>query len=319
NAPAAKEHKKTIAETMLELEEVDKDLYQSKKLWIPVSGKKAFGGNIIGLALRAATMTVSNEFQAHSLHSYFLSTAGPDAPVMFHVDRIRDGNSICTRSVTARQQGKDIYICTVSFQVPRPDAPNHYDPMPDVPHHSVLKTYEESMQSYIEDSSTPKSLTRYFKVMLNEPVPHDFKFTNRQTFKDFMNPPASKQQSFWIRCKGQLGDDLALHQSVLAYESDVNLLDTTAVTYGGSWLANVGPDPIIKTILSVDHSMWFHCPFRADEWMLYVCDSTRYGSNRGLVFGRIYKEDGTLAVTVAQEGTVKLRDSDSSTAVVQSK
>ncbi|KAF9348153.1 Acyl-CoA thioesterase 8 [Mortierella sp. AD094] len=291
NAPTVRDHEKTVAETMLELEEVDKDLYQSKKLWIPVGGKKAFGGNIIGLALRAATMTVSKEFQAHSLHSYFLLSAGPEAPVMFHVDRVRD--------------------------VPRPNSPSHYAPMPDVPHHSVLKTNEEAMQSYMEDPSTPKSLARYFKVMLNEPIPHDFKFTNRQTFKDFMNPPASKQQCFWIRCKGQLGEDLALHQSVLAYESDVNLLDTTTVAYGGSWLSNVGPDPIIKTILSVDHSMWFHCPFRADEWMLYVCDSARYGSDRGLVFGRIYKEDGTLAVTVAQEGTIKLRDG--STTVVQSK
>ncbi|KAG0223354.1 peroxisomal long-chain acyl-CoA thioesterase 1 [Mortierella sp. GBAus27b] len=303
----------TIIETMLDLEEIDRDLYRSKKLWVPLGARGVFGGNVVGQALVAATNTVSTEYSVHSLHSYFLLPGDPTTPILYHVERVRDGKSYCTRTVRATQRGNNIFVCTASFQVPRPEALKHQYPMPDVPHHSTLESQEDLIKGLIDNPKIPKQITELLKLQLKEPVALDFKDTKRHTLKELMDPPVRTEQSFWIKCKGQLGDALALHQCVVAYGSDHNLLNTVPLAHGSTWFTRRGPKSSVTMMASLDHSMWFHSPFRADEWMLYVCETPRSGDDRGLTFGRIYKEDGTLAVSVAQEGVVRMH-SDSSAA-----
>ncbi|KAG0205540.1 Acyl-CoA thioesterase 8 [Mortierella sp. GBA30] len=295
----------TIIETMLDLEEIDKDLYRSKNLWAPMGARGVFGGNVVGQALVAATNTVSKEFSVHSLHSYFLVPGDHTTPILYHVERVRDGRSYCTRTVTATQRGHNVFVCTASFQVPRPSAVSHQYPMPDVPHHSELRSQEDLIRGLIENPKIPENLTEFLKLRLEE------------TLRDMVYPSARTEQAFWIRCKGKLGDALALHQCVVAYGSDHNLLTTVPLAHGSTWFSDTSKHPKIRMMASLDHSMWFHCPFRADEWMLYVCESPRSGCDRGLTFGRIYKEDGTLAVSVAQEGVVRLQAVAPSEATVE--
>ncbi|KAG0261172.1 Acyl-CoA thioesterase 8 [Mortierella polycephala] len=294
----------TIIEAMLDLEEIDKDLYRSKNLWLPMGARGVFGGNVVGQALVAATNTVSSNYSVHSLHSYFLLPGDHSIPILYQVERVRDGKSYCTRTVTAKQRGKNIFVCTASFQVPAPNAPSHQYPMPDVPHHSTLPSQEELIQSMIDSPKVPSKFTDILKLRLEEPVALDFKDTRKHSLKDITDPPKRTEQSFWIKSKGKLGDALALHQCVVAYGSDHNLLGTVPLAHGATWFSRQGR---IAMMASLDHSMWFHCPFRADEWMLYVCETPRSGCDRGLTFGRIYKEDGTLAVSVAQEGVVRFK------------
>ncbi|KAF9932632.1 Acyl-CoA thioesterase 8 [Mortierella alpina] len=307
----------TSIELMLDLEEIDKDLYRSKKLWVPMGARGVFGGNVVGQALVAATNTVSTDFSVHSLHSYFLLPGDPTVPILYHVERVRDGRSYSTRTVTATQRGQNVFVCTASFQVPRPGAPSHQYPMPDVPHHSALSSQEDLIQKLIENPKIPEHLKAFLKLRLEEPVALDFKDTSQQTIKDMVHPSARTEQAFWIRCKDNLGDALALHQCVVAYGSDHNLLTTAPLAHGSTWFSDSSKHPKIRMMASLDHSMWFHCPFRADEWMLYVCESPRSGCDRGLTFGRIYKEDGTLAVSVAQEGVVRLQSVKPSAAVIE--
>ncbi|KAG0082780.1 Acyl-CoA thioesterase 8 [Podila epicladia] len=297
----------TIIESMLDLEEIDKDLYRSKRLWLPRGARGVFGGNVVGQALVAATNTVSDKYSVHSLHSYFLLPGDPTIPILYQVDRVRDGKSYCTRTVTAKQRGKGIFVCTASFQVPAPNALSHQYPMPDVPHHSTLPSQEELIQSMIDSPKVPEAFTQTLKLRLQEPVALEFKDTQKHSLKDITDPPKRTQQMFWIKSKGKLGDALALHQCVVAYGSDHNLLGTVPLAHGATWFSRGSSSSRIAMMASLDHSMWFHCPFRADEWMLYVCESPRSGCDRGLTFGRIYKEDGTLAVSVAQEGVVRLK------------
>ncbi|KAF9178009.1 Acyl-CoA thioesterase 8 [Haplosporangium sp. Z 767] len=291
---------------MLDLEEIDKDLYRSKNLWLPMGARGVFGGNVVGQALVAATNTVSSNYSVHSLHSYFLLPGDHSIPILYQVERVRDGKSYCTRTVTAKQRGKNIFVCTASFQVPAPNAPSHQYPMPDVPHHSTLPSQEELIRSMIDSPKVPSNFADILKLRLEEPMALDFKDTRKHSLKDITDPPKRMEQSFWIKSKGKLGDALALHQCVVAYGSDHNLLGTVPLAHGATWFSKQGR---IAMMASLDHSMWFHCPFRADEWMLYVCETPRSGCDRGLTFGRIYKEDGTLAVSVAQEGVVRFKTS----------
>ncbi|KAF9096229.1 Acyl-CoA thioesterase 8 [Mortierella sp. AM989] len=302
---------RTIIETMLDLEEIDKDLYRSKTLWRPMGARGVFGGNVVGQALVAAINTVSSDYSVHSLHSYFLMAGDNTIPILYQVDRVRDGKSYCARTVTAKQRGKNIFVCTASFQVPAPNTLSHQYPMPDVPHHSTLPSHEQLLQAMIDSPKIPEKFTEVLKMRLAEPLALEFKDTHKRTLKEFINPSKRTEQMFWMKCKGSLGDVLAFHQCVVAYGSDHNLLGTVPLAHGASWYARKGPAPKITMMASLDHSMWFHCPFRADEWMLYVCESPRSGCDRGLAFGRIYTEDGTLAVSIAQEGVVRMEPDES--------
>ncbi|KAF8949613.1 Acyl-CoA thioesterase 8, partial [Entomortierella lignicola] len=250
-----------------------------------------------------------------SLHSYFLLPGDNSIPILYHVDRVRDGKTYCTRTVTAKQRGKNIFVCTASFQVPAPNALQHQYPMPDVPHYSTLPSHEDFLKALIDNPKVSEKYTEVIKLRLAEPIALEFKDIKKQSINDYASPEKTTEQMFWMKSKGKLGDALAFHQCVVAYGSDHNLLGTVPLAHGATWhflrrsTATAGPK--IAMMASLDHSMWFHCPFRADEWLLYVCETPRSGCDRGLTFGRIYKEDGTLAVSVAQEGVVRMERPDS--------
>ncbi|KAF9584553.1 Acyl-CoA thioesterase 8 [Lunasporangiospora selenospora] len=261
-----------------------------------MSSVRAPGGNIVGQALAAAIRTVPAEFLAHSLHSNFIKTAESLKPITYEVERAHDGKSYCLRIVRAKQEESNIFICTVSFQVPRSDAPSHFFPMPEVPHHEGLASQDDFVKSLINDPNIPAP-----------PLVMDFKDVRPLTTKDLIQTDPRTQQMFWIRCKDKLDDTLGMQQCAVAYGSDHNLLNTALLAHGASWFETFTSKTTIFIMASLDHSMWFHCPFRADEWMLYVCEAPRTGSDRALVTGKIYKEDGTLAVTVVQEGAFRFQ------------
>ncbi|KAG0285153.1 Acyl-CoA thioesterase 8, partial [Dissophora globulifera] len=260
-------------------------------------------GNIVGQALNAAIKTVPSQFSVHSFHSYFLLAGNDSTPIVYQVERLRDGKSYCTRSVKAVQGGKSIYICMASFQALPPYALGHQYPMPDVPHHSTLPSQDVLMKALIDSDEYPENVRQLMAFRMQEDS-MDFKATEPQTLKEFFKPPASTQQSFWFRCKSQLGDESALHQCVIAFASDYHLPLTVLLAHGSNWVSKEGG---VAMMASLDHSVWFHSSARGDEWMLYVCESPHSGFDRGLVIGRIYKEDGTLAASVVQEGVFRLQ------------
>jgi acyl-CoA thioesterase II len=254
--------------------------------------QRVFGGQVAGQALVAAGRTVAGETSnhayrsVHSLHAYFLRPGDPTVPILYEVDRIRDGRSFTTRRVVAIQHGKAIFNLSASFQVAE-EGPSHQLQMPDVPDPETLPTFRERMAPFAEQ------LGDWFE----RPRPIDIRYVG-----DFVRgPTASAQpprQQVWMRADGKLPDDPLLHDCVVAYASDMTLLDTTilphAEDYGGNGF-----------IASLDHAMWFHRPFRADEWLLYDQLSPTAAGGRGLATGTIYRRDGGLVVSVVQEGLIR--------------
>ncbi|KAJ3322329.1 Acyl-CoA thioesterase 8 [Blyttiomyces sp. JEL0837] len=317
--------------TALELETIDTDLFRSPsdRLWKPTGARGVFGGQIIGLALSAAVKTVPHDFVVHSFHCYFLLAGQSSLPILFTVERIRDGRSFVTRRVTAKQNGKSIFMCSCSFQIPEQSALDHQHPMPKVPQpeelarqvnffefisakkavvvkHIVLlssHSNEELLKSVIDNPKTPAKLSKYFELRLQEPFPVEFKpCTPPMRLRQIIQPEKTEpKQMVWMRAKGRLPDDLKFHQCVAAYTSDHYLLNTSLLIHG----VNSFSDPQVTMIASLDHAIWFHAPFRADDWLLYEMESTRTAGGRGLCLGRVYTRDGTLVMSAAQEGVIR--------------
>jgi acyl-CoA thioesterase-2 len=240
-----------IIET-LDLEEIELNHYLATS---PNEGwQRVYGGQVIGQALVAASRTVSTDRSAHSLHGYFLRAGDTDIPILYKVDRIRDGKSFTTRRVVAVQRGQAIFTMSISFQVDEGGL-NHQFDMPDVPGPDDLQTEDEIRQ--VQSKNWPKEFQDSFsgssaiQVKPIEPI-------------DLLNPkPAEPVQRCWMRCGDKLPDDPRIHQCVLAYLSDWSLLDTATRPHAVSFMQdNV-------QVASLDHAMWFHRPFRADEWLLY--------------------------------------------------
>jgi acyl-CoA thioesterase-2 len=249
--------------------------------------QRVFGGQVAGQALVAAARTVEPGRAVHSLHAYFLRPGDPTVPILYEVDRIRDGRSFTTRRVVAIQHGKAIFNLQSSFQV-HEDGLEHQAPMPDTPAPDDLPGFEERMGPYKE------MLGDYF----TRPRPIDMRHVD-------WNPPDRSEplpphQRVWLRADGRLPDDPVLHTCVLTYASDMTLLDTALLPHGGSWRA---ADVFMA---SLDHAMWFHRPFRADEWLLYSQDTPTASEGRGLGRGLIFTQDGRLAVSVVQEGLIRV-------------
>jgi acyl-CoA thioesterase-2 len=247
--------------------------------------QRVFGGQVAGQALVAASRTVEPGRVVHSLHAYFLRPGDPTVPILYEVDRIRDGRSFTTRRVVAIQHGRAIFNLQASFQVPE-DGLSHQAPMPDTPPADELPDFRERMGPYAE------ALGDWF----HQPRPIDMRYVD-------WNPPDRREalppfQRVWLRADGSLPDDPVLHACVLTYASDMTLLDTALLPHG-SW-----HDPTMF-MASLDHAMWFHRPFRADEWLLYSQDSPSASGGRGLGRGTIHTVDGRLAVTVVQEGLIR--------------
>ncbi|MEX2208927.1 MAG: acyl-CoA thioesterase II [Myxococcota bacterium] len=274
---------------LLDLEPIEVNLFRGRS---PQDGwQRVFGGQVLGQALVAAARTVEGR-AAHSFHAYFLRPGDPKVPILYDVDRIRDGSSFTTRRVVAIQHGKAIFNLAASFQVDEPGL-EHQIQMPDVPGPEGLLN-EVQLREKHADRIPEKFRSTFLRDRPIEVRPLD----PVDEFAPEKKPPF---QNVWFRAVDALPDDRALHQCVLAYASDLTLLDTSNLPHGVSWWSEK-----FQTA-SLDHAMWFHRPFRADEWLLYAQDSPRAAGARGFNRGSVFTRAGELVASVTQEGLIRLR------------
>lgn len=272
--------------TLLDLEVIEVNLFRGRSP--DESRQRVFGGQVAGQALVAATRTVEPDRFVHSLHAYFLRPGDPTTPIVYEVDRIRDGKSFTTRRVVAIQHGKAIFNLQASFHV-HEQGPDHQIDMPShVPAPDSLPDFRTRMAPYRERMGE----------WYDRPRPIDIRYIDGDPFSRQGNAAAG--QRVWMRGDGVLPDDPTLHACIVTYASDMTLLDTTVLPFGLSWES---PD---MQMASLDHAMWFHRPFRADDWLLYDQSAISSGTGRGLAGGAIFTADGTLAVTVVQEGLARV-------------
>jgi acyl-CoA thioesterase II len=273
---------------LLDLEEIEKNHYRATS---PSEGwQRVYGGQVIGQALVAASRTVPDDRQAHSLHGYFLRPGDTTIPILYKVDRIRDGRSFTTRRVVAIQHGRPIFNMSISFQTKEEGFSHQFD-MPYAPAPESL-TDERQLRS-----EWAAKLPAEFSGSFNRERPIDVRPIDPQdVFNPTKRPP---QQMCWMKSRDPLPDDYRLHQCVLAYLSDWSLLDTATLPHGVSFLQDT------MQMASLDHAMWFHRPFRADEWLLYVQDSPSASGARGMNRGLVYRRDGVLVASAAQEGLMR--------------
>jgi len=282
--PVAVEHLLHI----LDLEPLEHNLFRGRS---PDNGwQRVFGGQVVGQALVAAARTVPQERQAHSLHAYFLRAGDPAIPIIYEVDRIRDGKSFTTRRVVAIQHGHAIFSMSASFQKEEPGF-EHQMPAPDVPAPEDLLSEEALKQRFMESGG--ENLKRYWAR--ERPIEIRPVSLRHYTSREALEPV----QHAWIRTTGPLPDDPAIHKCVLAYASDMMLLDTALHPHGRSLF-----DRDLQ-IASLDHAVWFHRPFRADEWLLYAMDSPAAAGARGFNRGSIFTRGGVHVASVAQEGLIR--------------
>lgn len=254
---------------------------------------RVFGGLVVAQALVAVTRTVENR-PPHSLHGYFILPGDPALPISYDVRILRDGKSFATRHCNALQHGRVIFSMIASFQTPEQGL-EHALPMPEVASPETLLNEAEIVASY--GHLLPSAVRVWFeanKQLITIRAVDLTRYLDRQ-----IKPPV---QYIWFRAAGGLPDDPAVHRAVLAYMSDLTLLDTALVAHGRTIF-----DGDIQAA-SLDHALWFHRPFRADEWLLYAQDSPTSSGGRGLTRGLIYSRDGRLVASVAQEGLIRLRD-----------
>jgi acyl-CoA thioesterase II len=272
--------------TLLDLETIEVNLFRGRSP--DENRQRVFGGQVAGQALVAATRTVDADRLVHSLHAYFLLPGDPTTPIVYEVDRIRDGRSFTTRRVVAIQHGRAIFNLQASFHVSE-TGPDHQIPMPaDVPDPESLPDFRTRMAPYKERMGE----------WYDRPRPIDLRHIDGDPFSRQGNPALG--QRVWMRADGVLPDDPTLHACIVTYASDMTLLDTTVLPFGLSW-----ESPGMQ-MASLDHAMWFHRSFRADDWLLYDQSAISSGTGRGLAGGAIFTRDGTLAVTVVQEGLARV-------------
>ena len=274
---------------ILDLEVLEQNLFRGRSP--QVGWQRVFGGQVIGQALVAASRTVEGR-SPHSLHGYFLLPGDPKIPIIYDVERIRDGRSFTTRRVKAIQHGQPIFTLSASFHIDEPGL-SHQMAMPDVPKPDQLPSESDIRERVMP--LMPDPVRAYFER--ERPIelrPVEFK---RYMTRDGLDP----YFNVWIRATGTLPEDPAIHQAVLAYASDMTLLDSTLVAHGRTVFERE------IQAASLDHALWFHRPFRADEWLLYAQDSPFAGGARGFARGSIFTSDGVLVASVAQEGLIRHR------------
>ena len=277
---------------LLDLETIETNIFRGLS---PDEGwQRVYGGQVLGQALVAASRTVEDTSRAaHSLHGYFLRPGDTTVPILYDVDRIRDGKSFTTRRVVAPQKGRAIFNMSVSFHVPERGLEHQFD-MPDI------KAPEDCLDQIEMNKQHADDIPDDLKSMTNRPRPIEMRFAEPiNEFKPDKMPP---YQHTWIRTVDAMPDDVRLHQCLLAYASDMTLIDTATRPHGISW----GNQNF--QVASLDHAMWFHKPIRTDRWLLYAQDSPFTGGARGLCRGSFYDRAGDLVASVAQEGLMRLYD-----------
>ena len=277
--------------SVLELERLDRDLFRAWNPPQPGGRQHAlFGGQVAAHALRAATLTIDAEHHPHSLHGYFLRPGKDDAATILRVDRIRDGRSFTTRRVVAVQHGKAIFNLSASFQI-RENGLDHQGEMPEAPDPETLPT----MADRLEAAGFPRD------EFWSRPRPIDVRYTDNPPWLQPEGQPRDRQM-VWMRADGTMSDNPLLHVCAVTYASDMTLLDSVLMAHGLSWQSGR------INGASLDHAMWFHRPFRADDWLLYVQESPTSSGARGLSRGELWTRDGQHVVSVVQEGLLRVVD-----------
>ncbi|HVV26617.1 MAG TPA: acyl-CoA thioesterase II [Rhizomicrobium sp.] len=281
---------------LLDLEQIEDNVFRGISPPEPV--QRVFGGQVLAQALIAATRTVDPMRACHSLHGYFLRPGDPSVPILYEVDRSRDGGSFSVRRVVAIQHGAQIFVLASSFQKEEGGF-EHQAQMPIVPPPEEL---EDDQQVLLRSPDMPPAMAAW--------VARERPFESRSVIGRGVGdrPQRAAIDHMWLRTRGGLSDHPsdhpsggpALHRALLAFVSDMSLLDTALLPHGKSIFSSV-------QVASLDHAMWFHRPFRADEWLLYVQDSPSASGARGFNRGAIYRRDGTLVASVAQEGLIRPR------------
>jgi acyl-CoA thioesterase-2 len=275
--------------SILDLETLEQNLFRG--LSPQVGWQRVFGGQVIGQALVAAYRTIEGR-TANSLHAYFLRAGDPKVPIIYKVDRIRDGGSFSTRRVVAIQHGQAIFSMAASFHK-HEEGLEHQSPMPDVPQPEELPSEAELKERLI--GRLPEPVKAYWQ----RERPIEIRPVDLSRYLSPEKRVASQQ--VWIRANGSLGDDLALNQCVVAYASDFTLLDTALIAHGRFVF-----DPTLM-LASLDHAIWFHRSFRADDWLLYAQDSPSSAGGRAFCRGSLFTRTGELVASTAQEGLVRER------------
>jgi acyl-CoA thioesterase-2 len=270
---------------LLDLEQIEVNIFRGRSP--EEREQRVFGGQVAGQALVAAGRTVPIDRPVHSLHAYFLRPGDPAVPIVYTVDRLRDGRSFTTRRVVAVQHGEAIFNLSASFQV-REEGLDHEWDAPPAPDPESLPTMAERMKAYAE--KVPDFVLR--------PRPIDVRHVDDPPWIARLSGKGHPQQMVWMRADGRLPDEELVHVCALTYASDMTLLDSIMLPHEVSWEQLRGA--------SLDHAMWFHRPFRADEWFLYVQESPSAYGARGLARGLIYDREGQLIVSVVQEGLMRL-------------
>ena len=273
---------------LLRLERLEVNLFRGESR--DIGSRQVFGGQVLGQALSAASQTVEDR-SAHSLHAYFLRRGDIEAPIVYEVDRQRDGGSFSNRRVVAIQHGRPILNLAVSFQKTE-EGVDHQSSMPNVPPPDEVP--DVSAQTVVKR----RGLTEKVRRLLDAQRPFDLRQVPGTDAK-------SGVKHIWMRTVSALPDSERLHRAMLAYVSDYGLLTAALMPHG------IEPFNERLIIASLDHAMWFHRPFRMDEWLLYCIESPNAHGARGLALGRIYRQDGTLVASVGQEGLIRLIDQQS--------
>jgi acyl-CoA thioesterase-2 len=271
---------------LLDLEQLEVNLFRGVSP--PQSPTRVFGGQVAGQALVAAGRTVPSDREVHSLHAYFIRPGDPRVPIVYEAERVRDGRSFTTRRVLAIQHGEAIFSLSASFQLPQ-EGLEHSDPGPsDVPAPETLP----SIGDRVAAGADPGWLAR-------APRPIDMRFVDEPVWSAERSGASEDPVRVWMRADGTLPDDRLLHVCLLTYASDMTLLGSVPARH------HIALDNV--QMASLDHAMWFHRPFRADEWLLYTCHSPTASGSRGLATGRFTTRDGRLVATIVQEGLVRVR------------
>jgi acyl-CoA thioesterase-2 len=278
---------------ILDLEKIEENFFRGTSP--KVGWQRVFGGLVIAQALMAAQRTVDPNRFVHSLHAYFMRPGDPKVPIVYQVDRIRDGSSFTTRRIVALQHGHAIFSMSASFQIEE-DGFDHQVVMPDVPPPEKLLTEDQLRDSFL--ANAPESIRKYWDT--RRPIEIRPVSLTHYISREKLEP----LQHIWVRAVGEVPNDRHYQAAILAYLSDMTLLDTSLYAHGTTIF-----DPKIQ-VASLDHAMWFHRPFAMDDWMLYSQDSPTAVGARGLTRGSLYTRDGILVASVAQEGLIRERAGD---------
>jgi len=280
---------------LLDLEPLDTDLFRGRSP--DTDRQRVFGGQVAAQALIAAIRTVDDGLDVHSMHAYFLRPGDPTVPIIYDSERIRDGRSFETRRVVARQHGRAIFYLTANFQRPEPGF-DHQDAMPEVPPPDEGLTFTQIARLRTGDPDASAEWAKEWAALDTRYLGNSV-HPGRTRLREDTDRPARAQ--IWIRITGELGEDPDLHVAAFTYASDLTLLGAALVPHD----VEIGSPRLMPA--SLDHTIWFHRPFRADRWWLYDQWSPSASGARGLSLARVFTEDGRLVATVAQEGLIRQR------------